>query len=98
MKKTIVVMVFAVAGLFITACGNKENKEAATEETAHSHKVGEEQHLAYQCPMDCEKGKTYTEQGTCPVCKMELIEVKETVEAGHDHSGEGHEHHEGHQH
>lgn len=90
-------MALAMTGLFITACGNKESKEA-TETTAHSQTAGEELHLAYQCPMDCEKGKTYSEKGTCPVCKMELIEVKESTEAGHDHSGEGHENHEGHQH
>ncbi|WP_291864389.1 heavy metal-binding domain-containing protein [Maribacter sp.] len=29
----------------------------------------------YQCPMDCEKGKTYSEKGSCPVCKMDLAEV-----------------------
>lgn len=28
--------------------------------------------MAYQCPMDCESGKTYEEQGACAVCKMEL--------------------------
>ncbi|GMN04848.1 hypothetical protein MTsPCn5_02360 [Croceitalea sp. MTPC5] len=26
----------------------------------------------YQCSMDCEDGKTYHEEGTCPVCKMKL--------------------------
>ena len=26
----------------------------------------------YQCPMDCEKGKTYLKEGSCPVCKMDL--------------------------
>jgi protein SCO1/2 len=26
----------------------------------------------YQCPMDCEEGKTYTENSGCPVCKMDL--------------------------
>ena len=26
----------------------------------------------YQCPMDCEKGKTYDKPGICPKCKMEL--------------------------
>ena len=25
--------------------------------------------------MDCEKGKTYGEQGSCPVCKMDLKEA-----------------------
>ena len=26
----------------------------------------------YQCPMQCEGDKTYTEAGSCPVCKMDL--------------------------
>lgn len=26
----------------------------------------------YQCPMDCESGKTYSENKGCPVCKMDL--------------------------
>lgn len=26
----------------------------------------------YQCPMDCEYGKTYENVGSCPVCKMDL--------------------------
>ncbi len=26
----------------------------------------------YYCPMFCEKDKTYTEVGTCPICKMDL--------------------------
>jgi hypothetical protein len=29
----------------------------------------------YQCPMDCEHGKTYDAPGTCPVCKMDLKPV-----------------------
>ncbi|MDP6922686.1 MAG: heavy metal-binding domain-containing protein, partial [Lutibacter sp.] len=28
--------------------------------------------VTYQCPMDCEEGKTYDEAGSCPVCKMDL--------------------------
>ena len=28
--------------------------------------------LIYQCPMDCENGKTYSEKNTCPICKMDL--------------------------
>jgi len=31
---------------------------------------------AYQCPMKCEGDKTYDKPGTCPMCKMELKEVK----------------------
>ena len=30
----------------------------------------------YQCPMKCESDKTYHEPGSCPVCKMDLKEVK----------------------
>ncbi len=30
------------------------------------------QQVAYICPMDCEKGKTYDQPGSCPVCKMAL--------------------------
>ncbi|NUN99452.1 MAG: hypothetical protein HUU01_02415 [Saprospiraceae bacterium] len=30
----------------------------------------------YICPMNCEKGKTYDQPGTCPVCNMNLEPVK----------------------
>lgn len=33
--------------------------------------------IKYQCPMDCEKGKTYLKEGICPVCKMDLIKIQE---------------------
>nr|WP_287494130.1 heavy metal-binding domain-containing protein [Candidatus Brachybacter algidus] len=33
--------------------------------------------VVYQCPMDCEKGKTYEVMGICPVCKMDLAKVEE---------------------
>jgi len=26
----------------------------------------------YQCPMDCEEGKTYSDNRGCPICKMDL--------------------------
>jgi len=32
----------------------------------------------YQCPMKCEGDKTYPEEGTCPVCKMDLKSVKDS--------------------
>lgn len=28
--------------------------------------------ILYQCPMDCESGKTYDKAGHCPVCEMDL--------------------------
>src|SRR5210317_698449 len=52
---------------------------------------------SYKCPMDCEEGKEYQEEGNCPVCGMQLKHVD--VEAHDDSDGRGqdeenHEHHE----
>ena len=30
----------------------------------------------YQCPMRCEDEKTYKKEGKCPVCKMDIKEIK----------------------
>jgi rRNA maturation protein Nop10 len=39
--------------------------------------------------MNCEKGKTYTASGKCPVCNMNLKELaSKKIEDGH----EGHNH------
>lgn len=48
---------------------NSNKSEKASDELA-----------VYQCPMQCEGEKTYSEAGSCPVCKMDLqpIEVLET--------------------
>ena len=40
----------------------------------HNHEVVAD--AVYQCPMKCEGDKTYTEEGICPKCKMDLEEVK----------------------
>ena len=61
----------------MVSCGEskKETKEVAEEEVIQESEESKEQHEAhgeYQCPMDCEDGKTYTEAGSCPVCKMDL--------------------------
>jgi protein SCO1/2 len=39
--------------------------------------------VAYQCPMKCEKEKTYEQAGKCPVCKMSLKGV-EASKHNHD--------------
>ncbi len=31
----------------------------------------------YKCPMECEGDKTYSEKGSCPVCKMDLMPLEE---------------------
>lgn len=88
MKKTIVMMVFAIAMVTTVSCNKKETTETTTEpttteQTAHEHKEGDTHQLAYACPMDCENGKTYDKPGKCPVCEMDLTEVE---------SHEGHQH------
>ena len=56
-----------LVGALSTGCGDCEN---GTEQ------IEGDQSTNYQCPMDCEGGKTYEEAGACPVCKMDLAEVE----------------------
>ncbi len=69
---------FIAMALVFTSCGNGTGDTNGTH--THTDSTGKESedhaHTAYQCPMDCEKGKTYAEPGTCPVCKMELTKVE----------------------
>lgn len=53
-----------ICSLLISSCNN------------HSEKVKGE--IIYQCPMQCEQDKVYTEAGSCPVCKMDLKEIGKT--------------------
>ena len=79
MKKSIFVFaaIFSFAVLF-TACKETKKEEAKEDVKVESHEGhdhdSEEMVAAdvYQCPMDCEKGKTYDKEGACPVCKMDL--------------------------
>ena len=65
------------------ACGGGEapaGQTNTTEQPDAPHATGTHEHhdhAHYQCPMKCEGDKTYEEPGTCPVCKMDLAEVKE---------------------
>jgi hypothetical protein len=56
--------------LFMCSCGPK--KDATNETKQDSTHVAA---AVYQCPMDCEHGKTYDKPGQCPVCGMDL-EIK----------------------
>jgi len=84
-SKSITLSLFAfVFSMFLfTSCGDKKNTETpASQENAVSQEPkadAEEKEVAsveYQCPMDCEHGKTYHEAGSCPVCKMDLKAAK----------------------
>ncbi len=90
MKKLILMLaVVTVVSFTITSCKKDKKEEVKTEaEVKEEAKEEAKEVLAsndvlYQCPMDCEKGKSYTEAGTCPVCKMDLKEKK--VEMHEDH-------------
>ena len=87
MKKTIFVLaMFCSVSFVFTAC-KSEKKEVKTEEVVvekETKKVALKE--VYQCPMDCEKGKTYEKEGNCPVCKMKLIKkVKEETDSHENH-------------
>jgi len=84
-KKTILALVVILTmGFTFTSCKTDkadtktDAKEEVKSETASNDGV------VYQCPMDCEKGKSYTEAGKCPECNMDLKEHK---------AGETHEDH-----
>ena len=93
MNKSILMIAVAIVLLSTVSCNKKENAETTTEHVGHNHQEGESHKLTYECPMDCEKGKTYDAKGTCPKCNMELIEVSADAHKGHDHSKENHEGH-----
>ncbi len=93
MKKVILILTVVCAVMFTVTSCKKEKKEEVKKEMATT---------LYQCPMDCEHGKSYTKAGNCPVCKMALKEKKagetkktNAIEATKKHDtndGHGHEH------
>jgi hypothetical protein len=76
MKKSIllVAVIFSMAFIVASCKETKKEEEKMESHEGHEHNADKEMKSAdvYQCPMDCEKGKTYTEAGPCPVCKMDL--------------------------
>ena len=72
MKREIHTLSFAMFFAFAAisaGCGTADNGT----EQHESH-----EHATYQCPMDCEAGKTYDEPGACSVCKMDLAEIEKS--------------------
>lgn len=69
MKKIFLMLAIVAFSFTAVSCGDDKAKETKKEIT-HNHED------AYQCPMDCENGKTYEKPGTCPVCKMDLKKVE----------------------
>lgn len=65
----ITTILLVVGSMSIISCGSNGDNNSSVQES-HNH-----DHVEYQCPMDCEEGKTYDKEGNCPVCGMELKEV-----------------------
>lgn len=72
MKKLFLLIAFCLFTLFSTSCKSEPKAETIKEAV-----IGTDQ-VRYICPMDCEKGKTYTDAGLCPVCKMELVAMNDS--------------------
>lgn len=90
MKKSIAIVAFMMTVLTVVSCDKKAAPETTpaqttTEQTTPENKENEAHELAYACPMDCENGKTYDKPGKCPVCEMDLTEVKAEGHEGHQH-------------
>jgi len=83
MKKIVLAVVF---GLFFVAFSNAQESKNKETWKVEVNKV-EFAADAYQCPMDCEKGKTYAKPGSCPVCKMDLKKVDPTKNTAKTCSG-----------
>jgi len=80
----------------IVASCKDSNKEVKTETEVEQTELGvEKADLAmndvYQCPMDCENGKTYGKEGDCPVCKMDLKKVEKEEVTHQNEDAEDHE-------
>jgi uncharacterized paraquat-inducible protein A len=94
MRKVILVLALCLgAAVTVTSCKDKEQKHS--EESYMQEDTANEQASmdVYQCPMDCEKGKTYDEEGKCPVCGMALkkVETELDSDSGHDENHDAHE-------
>ncbi len=102
LKIILVLCTFVLVGS-ITSCKHEHG------DNMHKHipegtidKSGPDWTSDYICPMHC-KGSGGVKQGTCPVCKMDLVKNKNKKtdsHEGHDHDGHDHDHidHSGHEH
>ncbi|WP_242202939.1 SCO family protein [Aestuariivivens insulae] len=62
MKTIYTLLVFAITLTVLSCKTNNETKQELAE--------------TYQCPMLCEDNKTYSDFGSCPVCKMDLKRIE----------------------
>lgn len=81
--KKLIIQSFAIIAVVIVlqAC----NQNGSEQKVISNEPIKEIPHPDYQCPMDCEKGKVYHEEGKCPVCGMDLKKVEHNANEIHWH-------------
>lgn len=92
--KKVLLSVAIIAAIGFTSCTSEkkaEKQEAPKEEVQKEEMNHDKMDIdkmavaEYQCPMKCEDEKTYTDKDhKCPVCKMDLKEVKHEDGESHD--------------
>jgi len=110
--RRLILMVAVVFAIVATSCKKKHkhgpethehDSEKVEQDSQNSEKVDIAMADTYQCPMDCEKGKTYAKESACPTCKMNLKKVEEKKDDGdeghkEDHDAKKKHDHDGHSH
>ena len=93
-------MILLSISIVVVSCKDKEAQEDNTEASTSlgAEKADLAMNAEYQCPMDCENGKTYDKEGECPECKMALKKVDKSEDRDDSDHGENHDKHEGHDH
>ncbi|MEZ4795652.1 MAG: heavy metal-binding domain-containing protein [Flavobacteriaceae bacterium] len=96
MKKLILMLCVCFSLAIVSCKETAKEPEAEAETEMQVENAADQADMAmaaeYQCPMDCEEGKTYDKEGACPVCKMDLkkkegesaTDDSESTEEGHD--------------
>lgn len=82
-KKSIIQSLVIITTVIAWQACNQNDKAAQKEKSAEP--ITEIPHADYQCPMDCEKGNVYHEEGKCPVCGMDLEKVEHKADEKHGH-------------
>lgn len=67
MKLLKYIVLLIVTTSLLSSCNKSKTKESEAEV------------VTYQCPMKCEGDKVYLEEGSCPVCKMDLKPVSKST-------------------
>lgn len=87
MKKILLVLALMLSASTVLVSCKGEKKEHSEETEMQENHAASKADMAmndiYQCPMDCEEGKTYDKEGNCPVCKMALKKVEGDKDENH---------------